>query len=274
MRINNNKISILITNYNKGKFLEKCLNSCLEQNQKKVEIIICDNISTDESQIIIKKFVDKVIVKRKKKISNFGPKNQIDLIKLGYKFSSGAVICLLDGDDFLLKDKVKIISNFFERNKKIEVIFDLPLVKSNNFYKKFKLKKKFNQNIWPTIIPTSSISLRRNFFSKCLKLGIFSNYNLLEIDFRINVFSRNIEKKFIILDKNLTVYRNVHGGIMDNIKKFSYIWWAKREQAHFFMRHIYKVYQKKYFYVNADFIFTLIMNFILRFFYKKSLHRN
>ena len=45
----------------------------------------------------------------------------------------------------------------------------------------------------------------------------------MEIDFRINVFSRNIEKKFIILDKNLTVYRNVHGGIMDNIKKFSYI---------------------------------------------------
>ena len=86
MRINNNKISILITNYNKGKFLEKCLNSCLEQNQKKVEIIICDNISTDESQIIIKKFVDKVIVKRKKKISNFGPKNQIYLIKLCYKF--------------------------------------------------------------------------------------------------------------------------------------------------------------------------------------------
>jgi glycosyltransferase involved in cell wall biosynthesis len=268
------KISVLITNYNKGKFLEKCLNSCLRQNQKNLEIIICDNFSTDKSQIILKNFAGKIIVKRKKKISNFGAKNQIDLIKLGYKFSSGAIICLLDGDDFLLKDKIKIISNLFERNKRIEVIYDLPLVKSKNACKKFELKKKFNQSIWPTIIPTSSISFRRNFFSKCLKLGIFNDYNFLEIDFRINVFSRNIEKKFIILDKNLTVYRDVRGGIMDNIKKHSYNWWIKRQQAHFFMRNIYKIKNKKYFYINADFVFTLIINFILRFFYEKSLHRN
>lgn len=274
MYINKKKISILITNYNKGKFLEKCLNSCLKQNQKNIEIIICDNISTDQSHSIIKKFTDKIIVKKKKKISNIGPENQIDLIKLGYKFSSGSVICLLDGDDFFFNDKIKIISNLFERNKRIEVIYDLPLVKSNSVYKKFELKKKLNKNIWPTIIPTSSISLRRNFFSRCLKLGIFNDYNLLEIDFRINVFSRNIKKNFIILDKNLTVYTDVHGGVMDNIKKFSYIWWIKRLQAHFFMRHIYKISRKEVVYVNTDFIFTLIVNFFLKFFYKKSLLRN
>lgn len=274
MYINNKKISILVTNYNKGKFLEKCLNSCLLQNQKNIEIIVCDNISTDRSQVVIKKFFKKIILKRKKKISNSGPINQIDLIKLGYRFSSGSLIFLLDGDDFFFKDKIKTVSKLFERNKKIDVIYDLPIVKLNNSYKKFKLNKKLNQNIWPTIIPTSSISLRRNFFSKCLKLGIFNNYNHLEIDFRINVFSRNIEKKFIIIDKNLTVYRDVNGGIMDNIKKFSYIWWIKRQQAHFFMRDIYKINNKKNVYINFDFIFSLIVNCFLYLFYKKSSHRN
>jgi glycosyltransferase involved in cell wall biosynthesis len=264
----------LITNYNKGKFLEKCLNSCLSQDQKNIEIIVCDNISTDQSQVVIKKFFKKIILKKKKKISNFEPINQIDLIKLGYRFSSGSLIFLLDGDDFFFKDKIKIISKLFEKNKKINVIYDLPIVKSNNNYKKFKLKKRLNQNIWPTIIPTSSISLRRNFFFKCLKLGIFNNYNHLEIDFRINVFSRNIEKKFIIYDKNLTVYRDVNGGIMDNIKKFSYIWWIKRQQAHFFMRDIYKINNKNYIYFNFDFILTLIVNFFLCLFYKKSLRHN
>lgn len=150
----------------------------------------------------------------------------------------------------------------------------MPLVKYKDHYLKFDLKKKHINNIWPTIIPSSSISFTRKFFFKCIKLGIFNNYELLEIDFRINAYSRNIEKNYVILDNNLTVYRNVFGGIMSNIKKFTYIWWTKRLQAHFFMRFIYKIKNKNYFYINADFIFTLIIIYIFNIFCGKPSLRN
>ena len=222
MITNREKISIFITNYNKGAFIKECLLSCINQTEKNIEIILCDNISTDKSQLIIRNFLEKIIVKKKKKISELGAVNQIDLIKL------------------------------------------------NNKLEKFRLKDKFLKNIWPTIIPTSSISIRRKIFSEYLKLGIFNKYSLLEIDFRINAVSRVLDNNFYILNSNLTVYRKTYGGIMSNIKKFSYKWWDKRLQAHFFMRYIYKIRNKNNFYINVDFILTIIVKFFLSLFHKKS----
>ena len=49
-------ISVLITNYNKSKFLTKSLSKISNQNFKDYEIILYDDASTDNSIEIIKKF--------------------------------------------------------------------------------------------------------------------------------------------------------------------------------------------------------------------------
>ncbi len=49
-------LSIVIANYNYGRFLETALNSILSQGCSDVEIIICDGGSTDNSVEIIKKY--------------------------------------------------------------------------------------------------------------------------------------------------------------------------------------------------------------------------
>ena len=38
----------------------------------------------------------------------------------------------------------------------------------------------------------------------CISEGLFENYNLLEIDFRINVLARNIRKNFNIINSEIT----------------------------------------------------------------------
>ena len=53
--------SILITNYNKQKFLNKTLRSCVNQTCKNKEILLYDDCSTDNSINIIKKFTMKTI---------------------------------------------------------------------------------------------------------------------------------------------------------------------------------------------------------------------
>ena len=74
---NKDYISILITNYNKEKFLNKSLQAACSQNFKNYEIIIYDDCSTDDSINIIKKYKKvKLLTNKLKKI------DQVHLIKL------------------------------------------------------------------------------------------------------------------------------------------------------------------------------------------------
>ena len=59
--------SILITNYNKEKFLNNSIKSCLKQSYKNKEIIIFDDCSNDQSLKILKKFSKIKLIKNKKK---------------------------------------------------------------------------------------------------------------------------------------------------------------------------------------------------------------
>ena len=240
------KFSILISSYNKGKYINKCISSCLAQNLKNFEVILFDNYSTDNTSKILKKFNNKIKILKKKRKSNFSASNQIDLINSAFKVSKGQIICLLDADDYFYINKLTVLDKFFSKKKNIDAIFDLPIKRNNSLKTKFTNKKKIQKNIWPTIIPTSGISCRRNFFSKFLKNSYLKNYKNLEIDFRFNVYCRNIHKNYYICKNNLTVYRQVDDGIMSGIKKFSKRWWIKRHEAHKFMQKLFNSHNTKY----------------------------
>ena len=240
------KFSILISSYNKGEYIENCINSCLNQSEKNIEIILFDNESIDESNKILKKYEDRITIVRKKRSTSSPALNQIDLIFSAFKISSGSIICLLDADDYFEVNKLSNIKKIFQNNTNLNSVFDLPILKFNNNKIKFSLKKKFQINIWPTIIPTSGISCRRDFFEFFILNSFSNDFDLLEIDFRFNVVSRNIDKKFEISKDNLTYYRQVDTGVMANIQKFSKKWWKKRHQAHIYMDKLFLKNQKNY----------------------------
>ena len=54
--MNSIKFSILITSYNKKKYIEECIDSCLSQNHNNYEIILIDNYSDDGSEKIFKQY--------------------------------------------------------------------------------------------------------------------------------------------------------------------------------------------------------------------------
>lgn len=255
------KISILISSYNKGKYIKECIESCLMQDEKNFEIILFDNFSNDETNNILSNFEDKIKISKREKVSEFPALNQIDLLIKAFNISTGEVICLLDADDYFTKNKISTVRNFFQKNNKKDILFDLPLIKEQEKFKKFFLKKKLSNNIWKTTIPTSSISFKREFFDECIKADLFKNFNLLEIDFRINVFAQNIKKNYQILNETLNIYRKVNEGITGKSKKLSFIWWKKRLQAHEFMKKVYL--EQNTYYKNLDFILTkIILNFL------------
>ena len=64
------RASILITNYNKSIFLNKCLKSSVNQDFDNKEILIFDDKSNDNSISIIKKFKKiKLFINKKKNLT-------------------------------------------------------------------------------------------------------------------------------------------------------------------------------------------------------------
>ena len=62
-------VSILIASFNKEMYVKRCIESCLSQSYKKIEIIFYDDGSKDNSLKIAKKYKKiKVLSNKKKKV--------------------------------------------------------------------------------------------------------------------------------------------------------------------------------------------------------------
>ena len=255
-----NFISILITNYNKGIYLKKTINSCLIQNYKDKEVLVYDDCSTDNSLKILKKYKNITVVKNKRKKFKSSPLNQIYGLCQLFKISKGNIIFLLDSDDEFKKNKIIEINKIFKKNKKINFIQDTPL---ETLYKKKKLLKKKRHffSIWPSFYPTSCIAFKRNFFVNFLKVLEKNKFSNLEIDARLSIYAY-IKNQFFITKKCLTIYNYDETGISSKYKKFSKFWWKKRNEAFKYMIFLMKKFNIKL-YLGPDYYLTKIINLFI-----------
>ena len=68
---------------------------------------------------------------------------------------------------------------------------------------------------------------------------------------------------FLILNENLTLYRQVNNGIMSEYKKFQKKWWIKRGQAFEFFKTLKKDFNQNFSY-SLDFFTTKIIIFFIK----------
>ncbi len=248
-------VSVIITNYNKKKYIVDTIKSVLSQGYKNFEIIVIDNLSTDNSYKLISKY--KKIRLFRNIIKKTSALNQIKSIEIGLKKSRGKIICLLDGDDIFRKNKLRDIVEYFEKNPYSQAVCDIPLIKDKSQLNAFNYdNKRVNSNkIWPTTFPTSSISIKKKYLLDCIKKFQKEKFDFLEIDFRLCCVFSLYKKNYNVLNKNLTYYRQVNDGIMSSYKKFEKKWWIKRSQAFDFFFFIKKRFKKKYSY-SFDYFLT------------------
>ncbi len=92
-------VSIIINNYNYGRYLPDAIDSALSQNYKNVEVIVVDDGSTDNSREVILQYSEKIIATIHSQ--NTG---QASAFNTGFQNSSGEIIIFLDSDDTLLEN--------------------------------------------------------------------------------------------------------------------------------------------------------------------------
>ena len=257
------KFSIIINTHNQPKFLNECVNSCLNQNFLNYEIIIVDT----SNKPMIGNYINNTKIKYfhiKEKSKKFPVMNQMHQILYGFKKSKGKYICLLDGDDKFSTLKLKNLSLILNQNKR-EVIQDIPIFfsktqKTLGKLKKYKKNYIFHKFIisWPQIFWTSTITCHREILNSFFKKGKAFEWKFLAIDVKLILFATSKYK----VTNNLTklTFKRKHENNLDSTFStfFSKYFWIRRD-----MQIEYDYYIKKKLSINVDLIITKIIKFFL-----------
>ena len=117
------KISVIVPVYNVEKYIDKCLDSLVNQTLEDIEIIMVNDGSPDNSQKIIDKYAKKYPNKVKSYIKENG--GQGSARNLGLEHASGKYISFVDSDDWIDKNALEEMYNLANKNNSDIVICDM-----------------------------------------------------------------------------------------------------------------------------------------------------
>ena len=112
-------VSIIITAYNYGRYIERALRSCLDQSIPKIqyEIIIVNDCSTDNTVAILDNYQnDARIYHLEKNVGLSAARN------FGVRKAKGQYVVFLDADDYLHRETIQVQKLFLEENHTLNAV--------------------------------------------------------------------------------------------------------------------------------------------------------
>ena len=195
-------VSIIIPYYKDKKNIFYSVKSAINQNYKKIEVIIIDDENSDTSKKTLLN-----IKKKNKKFKVISTKKNLGASQarnLGVKHSSGKLIAFLDSDDVWKKDKLIKQVHFMNKNK-IDFCYTnyYGFIGKNIIYK-VVIKKTFDYNRMLSECPIScsSVLIKKNILNK----NKFRNLKTKE-DYELWLRIAKNKYKFGGINKLLTGYR-------------------------------------------------------------------
>lgn len=118
-------VSVIVPVYNVEKYLRKCLNSLVNQTLKDIEIIVVNDGSPDNSQLIIEEYISKYPSVKGVIKSNGG---LADARNYGLQYATGKYIGFIDSDDSVEPDMYEKLVSKAEQEQADLVVCDLEYV--------------------------------------------------------------------------------------------------------------------------------------------------
>lgn len=112
-------VTIIITAYNYDRFIERAIRSCIDQslNDDQYEIIVVNDCSTDNTQLILENYKTQVdIYNLEKNVGLAGARN------FGVKKAKGQFVVFLDADDYIQRDLLFIQKTFLAENNSLDAV--------------------------------------------------------------------------------------------------------------------------------------------------------
>lgn len=206
------KVSIIVPVYNTEKYLEKCLNSLVKQSLVDVEIIIVNDGSTDNSEIIINKFKqdypNKIVYLKK------GNGGLSDARNYGLSYANSEYVGFVDSDDYVeLNMFEKLYTSAKEKNSDLvecNFIWEYPNKTKIDYGFNYLDKKDFflfgRVMVCNKLFKTSIIKNNNIIFPKSL------NYEDIEFFYKLIPYISN----YCLIDDVLYHYMQRENSIINN----------------------------------------------------------
>jgi len=117
-------LSIVVNNYNYGKYISESLDSALAQMNTQDELIVVDDGSTDASRGILETYHEQhgaIVIQQE----NSG---QMKTVRVGIEIAQGEIVVLLDSDDCFLPGYLDRVRETFAAQPKIDFLMSAPQV--------------------------------------------------------------------------------------------------------------------------------------------------
>ncbi len=208
-------VSVVIPSYNHARYIDRTLQSVLDQTYCNWEAIIIDNHSTDNTDDVMKKFSDPRITYLK--IHNCGviaaSRNA------GIRAAKGEWIAFLDSDDWWEKDKLKLCSGHMNENvdfiyHTFEMVSDKP--------DRFRRKKMKSWQVKPPVlldlllkgnaIVNSSVVVRKSMLESIGGINVDREMIAAE-DYNTWLRVAQMSNRFVYLPRILGYYLQHHNNV-------------------------------------------------------------
>lgn len=118
--MNKTLFSVLIANYNNGKYIHDCLDSILNQTYQNFEVIIVDDASTDSSLDVIKAYVKndtrlKLYVNENNQGCGYTKRRCAEL-------ATGDICAFVDPDDAIVSNAIELMVSTYQNDATIDSI--------------------------------------------------------------------------------------------------------------------------------------------------------
>lgn len=198
--MNTIKISVIVPVYKVEPYLEKCINSILNQTYKDFELILVDDGSPDNCPAICDEYAKKdsritVIHKQNGGVSS--ARNE------GIKIAKGEFIWFIDSDDYIETNALEIFSGYIEKSPSDLYVFEqghsekFDIDNLNNLFYEHYFKYHFGFAPWNKIYKNSILQSSSLFFDTEETVGE-------DLLFNVNYYTKINSLKF--LDEKLYHY--------------------------------------------------------------------
>lgn len=153
-----NYISIIVPCYNESKYIDKCLESLVNQNypKDKFEIIVVDNNSKDDTLEIARTYPITCLELKK---GNVGA-----VRNLGAKHANGNILAFIDGDCIAPENWLQSASKLLNNQENIAIGGGADLHKDANWIERYWLLKGYNGITLPKDLIGCSIIIPKHTF--------------------------------------------------------------------------------------------------------------
>ncbi|MGD0338048.1 MAG: glycosyltransferase family 2 protein [Bacteroidota bacterium] len=201
-------ISIVTPSSNSGKYIQQAIRSVLEQEGIKLDYIIVDDGSTDETLDIIRSFGNRL------RYISEPDRGQSEAINRGIRMSYGDIIGWLNADDYYHPGTLRFINDYFAKNPEVMLLYgDGTLVKEDGtVMKPFPTEEYSLERLaYRCIICQPAAFWRRSLWEKVGPLDISLHY-AMDLDFWIRAgkaLKRHPEWRFVYIPK-VFAYSRMH----------------------------------------------------------------